>query len=79
MINKAAMEELSVIGQLLFNMSQSLATAVQLGFMSREHGAVVWKSVLEDSGLDVAKPTAKPKAVRAAAVSSFGGGDINVS
>lgn len=49
------MEEKSQIVTDLNNLANALATAVNMRFMSPEHGANIWKDFLKKSGLDVAK------------------------
>ena len=44
----------------LANMAVALEKAVNVGFMSREHGAIVWKTFLKLTGLDIPKPTPIP-------------------
>jgi hypothetical protein len=43
----------------LSNLSNSLSVAVTMGFMSREHAAVIWKKWLSASGLDIPKSQSK--------------------
>lgn len=39
----------------LNNLASALSTAVASDFMAREHGALVWKKFLKESGLDIPK------------------------
>lgn len=41
----------------ILNMVNALAVARQAEFMSREHAALIWKSILKASRYDVPKPT----------------------
>lgn len=49
------MQDLLVSSQILKNLAESLGQAVNHSFMSREHGASVWKQVLRVSGFDVTR------------------------
>ena len=37
----------------------SLATAVELDFMSRDHAKLIWRKYLKASGWDIAEPQSK--------------------
>lgn len=45
----------------LENLATALTTAVDMRFMSPEHGANVWKDALKRSGLDVPKKLPEDK------------------
>lgn len=40
----------------LTNLATALATAVNMRFMSLEHGALIWKEYLKQTSIDINKP-----------------------
>lgn len=44
----------------LANIATALDVAVKADFMSREHGALIWKKVLKESNLDIPKKAPQP-------------------